>query len=67
MAAAFLHNQNIDAAIKTEAPVHVFAAGTEPCLGQAGALDCLRFSRLSPVQANKWITGHGFDVMISFT
>ena len=66
MAAAFVHNQNIDAAIAAEASGHVFAAGTEPWLGQAGALDCLRLCSLSPGQANGWITRQGFDDMISF-
>ena len=39
MAAAFVPNQNANAAIVSEAPGHVFAAGTETWLGQAGALD----------------------------
>ena len=39
MAAAFVPNKNVDAAIAAEAPGHVFAAGTEPWLGQAGSLD----------------------------
>ena len=64
MAAAFVSNQNVDAAIAAEALGHVFAAGTEPWLGQAGALDCLRLCSLSPGQANVWITGQGSDYMI---
>ena len=56
MAAAFLPNQNVDAEISVEAPEHVFASGTEPWLGQSGALDCLRICSLSPGQANLWIT-----------
>ena len=67
MTAAFVTNQNVDAAIAAEAPGYVFAAGMEPWLGQAGALDCLRLCSLSPGQANGWITGQGFDEMISFT
>ena len=67
MAAAFLPNQNVDDVIAAEAPGHVFAARTEPWLGQAGALDCLRLCSLSPGQANVWITGQGFYEMISFT
>ena len=55
MAAAFVPNQNVDTMIATEAPGHVFAAGTEPWLGQSGALDCLRICSLSPGQANRWI------------
>ena len=47
MSAAFVTNQNVDAAIATEAPVHVFSAGMEPCLGQDVALDCLRVCSLS--------------------
>ena len=38
MAEAFIPNHNVDAAIAAEAPGHVFSAGTEPWLGQAGAL-----------------------------
>ena len=67
MAAAVVPNQNVDAAIAAEATGHIFATGTEPWLGQAGALDCLRLCSLSPGQANGWITGQGFDKMISFT
>ena len=66
MAAAFVPNQNIDAVIAAEALGHVFAAGTDPWLGQSGALDCLRFCSLSPGQVNRWIIGQGFDEMISF-
>ena len=50
-----------------QAPGHVFAAGKEPWLGQAGALDCLQFCSLSPIQANGFIVAKGFDEMISFT
>ena len=63
----FVPNQNFDAAIAVEAPGNVFAVGTEPWLGLAGALDCLRVCSLSPGQANRWITGQIFDYMISFT
>ena len=48
MAGAFLPNQNVDDVIAAEAPGHVFAAVTEPWLGQAGALDCSRLCSLSP-------------------
>ena len=53
--------------ISAEAPVNVFAAGTEPWLGQAGAMDCLRLCSLPPDQATGWITGQDFDEMRSFT
>ena len=53
--------------ISEELPGHVFSAGTEPWLGQAGVLDCLQLCSLSPVQANVWISGQRFDEMISFT
>ena len=39
MAAAFVPNKNVDAAIATESPGHVFDTVTEPWLGQAVALD----------------------------
>ena len=55
MAAAIVPNQNVYSVIALEAPGHVFAAGTEPWLGQSGALDCLRICSLSPGQANRWI------------
>ena len=42
MAAAFVPNKNTDAAIAEKALGNVFAAGTDPWLGKAGALDCLR-------------------------
>ena len=67
MESVFVSNKNVDAAIAAEAPGNVFAAGTEPWLGQAGALYCLRLCSLSPGQAKGWITGQGFDKMISFT
>ena len=64
MEAVFIPKRNVDATIVAEAPGHIFAAGTEPWLGQSGALDCLRLCSLSPGQANVWITGQGFDDMI---
>ena len=39
MEAEFVTNQNVDAAIATESPGHVFDTVTEPWLGQAVALD----------------------------
>ena len=66
MAAAFVPNQNVDAAIAAEAPGHVFDVGTEPWFGQAGALDRLRLCSLSPGQSNRFITEQLFDEMISF-
>ena len=66
MAAAFLPHQNVDAVIAAEATGHVFAAGIEPWLGQAVALDFLRLCSLSPGKANGKINGQGFDEMISF-
>ena len=51
MAAAFVTNQNFDAAVASEAPGHVCSAGTEAWLGQAGALDFLRLCSL--IQANQ--------------
>ena len=39
MAAPFVPNQNINTAIAAEASGHIFAAGTEPWLVQAGSLD----------------------------
>ena len=67
MAEAFVPNQNVDAAITAEAPGYVLSAGTEPWLGWSGALGYLRLCSLSPGQENVWITGQGFDEMISFT
>ena len=61
MAKAFVPNQTVDADIAAKAPGHVFAAGTEPWLGQAGALGFLRLCSLSSSQANGWITGQVFD------
>ena len=66
MAAPFVPNQNIDTAIAAEASGHIFAAGTEPWLGQAGPMDWLQFFSLSPGQANIWITGKEFYDIISF-
>ena len=40
MAAAFVPNQNVDAAIAAEVPGNLFSSGVVPWLGQAGALDC---------------------------
>ena len=51
MAAEFVTNKNVDAVIATEAPGHVFAAGTEIWLGQSVALDFLRLCSL--IQANQ--------------
>ena len=48
MAAEFVPNQNVDVEIAAEAPGQVFATGTEPWLGQYGALDCLRLLSLPP-------------------
>ena len=67
MAAAFVPNRNIDSVIAAEALGHVFSAGTDPCLGQAVALDSLRLCSLSPGQASGWINGQVFDEMIYFT
>ena len=67
MSASFVHKQNVGANIAAEAPGRVFATGTVPQLRQAGALYFLQLSSLSPSQANGWITGQGFDQMISFT
>ena len=67
MVSAFVPNQNVDDAIAAEAPGHVFFARKEPWLGQAWDLDYLRICSLSPGQANGWITGQGFDKIISFT
>ena len=67
MAAAFVHNQNVDAAIAAEEQGHVFAAGMEPWLSQSGFLDFLQLCSISPGQAKIRITGQGFDGMISFT
>ena len=39
MSEAFVPNQNVDAAIAAETSGHVFAAVTDPWLGQYGALD----------------------------
>ena len=39
MAAPFVPNQNINTAIAAEASGHIFSAGTEPWLGQAGPMD----------------------------
>ena len=64
MAEVFAPNQNDDAVIVAEAPGH---SGTEPWLGQYGALDCLRLCSLSPGQSNGCITGQVFDEIISFT
>ena len=52
MASVFVPNQNINATIAVESPGHIFAAGKEPLLGQAGSLDCLRLCILSPGQSN---------------
>ena len=65
MAAVFLPNRNVNAAIAAEATGNVFDAGTEPWLGQSGALDCLQIFILSPSQSNIWITGQVFEEMIS--
>ena len=67
MAAAFVPNQNVNAVIAAEPPRHVFAAGMEPWLSQSGFLDFLQLCSISPGQAKRWITGQGFDGMISFT
>ena len=67
MSAAFVPNHNVNDAITAEAPGHVLTAGTELWLGRYGALDCLRLCSLSTSQANGWITGQGFDEIISFT
>ena len=67
MAPMFVPNQNVDAAIAAEAPGLVFTSGTELCLSQSGSLYCLWLCILSLGQENRWITGHGFDNIISFT
>ena len=67
MSEAFVPHQKFNATIAAEATEHVFSAGMEPWLGQAGALNCFRICSLSPGQENGWITGQGFDKMISFT
>ena len=67
MEAVFIPKRNVDTTIVAEAPGHIFAAGTDPWLGQAGALDYLQICSLSPGQVNRWITGQGFDEMISLT
>ena len=67
MLEALVPNHNVNDAIAAEAPGHVLTAGTELWLGRYGALDCLQICSLSTSQANGWITGQGFDEIISFT
>ena len=66
MAESFVPNKNVNDVIASEALGHIYATGTEPWLGRSVALGCLQLCRVSPVQANVWITGQGFEYMISF-
>ena len=67
MAAVCVTNQNVDTVIAVEVSGHLFAARTEPWLGQAVSLDCLRICILAPCQANIWIILQGVDENNFFT